>query len=534
MNAVALRSSPRRHRLAAVVLLTTALACKISVRSTTEPAGPGASSDAASSDAPAGAATPSAPPQIDPVGMFAHLEYLSSDELRGRYTFSDELGVAADYIAEQYTTMGIGSVGDSYRMPFKAPAGMQAGDELTIWVESEGGSSRQLSSRVLTTLANGKGTTAYADVVTVKSLGRAKAAQVGGKVVIALAPPVDRRNEAIGALEKLKPAGLLLVGERPPPNGEQSRAAMSESSLPVAWIDRDAAQEWVGVEISGKGALRLPTAIKMSMAAQQEPVFEDTFNVLAVLPGHVHPEQIVVLGAHYDHVGTATQGRMCRRRDGDEICNGADDNASGTAMVLAIAQAYAAAGYRPARTVVFAHFAAEELGLHGSRALSNSPPKVAPFAEGQVVAMVNLDMVGRLSDEGLAVGGLSSSDAWMPLLASVEPPELSIVYERAINGRSDHVNFYRKKIPVLFFFTGLHDDYHQVGDHFDKINREGMVAIGQMVADLTRALADGADVPYAPPRTDDEGIVSRMPGSNDATVERRSGPSQPDARPSKD
>ncbi|MEM9453096.1 MAG: M20/M25/M40 family metallo-hydrolase [Myxococcota bacterium] len=466
--------------------------------------------------------------------MFAHLEFLSSDELRGRFTFSDELGVAADYIAEQYTSVGVGAVGDSYRMPFKAVAGMRAGDELTIWVESEGGRSRQISSRVLTTLANGKGTTAYADVVIVASLGRAKAAQVRGKVVIAPAPPVDRRNEAIGALEKLRPAGLLFVGERPPPNGEKSREVLSESSLPVAWVDRDAAREWVGLEVSSKGELRLPKAIKISMAARQEPVQEETFNVLAMLPGHEHPEQIVILGAHYDHIGTTTEGRMCRPRNGDEICNGADDNASGTAMVLEIAQSYAAAGYRPARTVVFAHFSAEELGLHGSRALSNSPPKVAPFVGGQVVAMVNLDMVGRLSDEGLAIGGLSSSDAWMPLLESVEPPGLSIVYERAINGRSDHANFYRKKIPVLFFFTGLHDDYHQVGDHVDKINREGMVAIGQMVADLTRALADGADVPYAPPRTDDEGIVSRMPGSKEATVERRSGPSKPRARPSKD
>jgi hypothetical protein len=131
-------------------------------------------------------------------------------------------------------------------------------------------------------------------------------------------------------------------------------------------------------------------------------------------------------------------------------------------------------------------------------------------------------MVGRLSgDKGLAIGGVGSSDAWMPLLDELGSRDLPIVYERAINSRSDHANFYRNKIPVLFFFTGLHDDYHQAGDHFESINREGMAAIGQLVADLTRALGDGARVPYAPPRNDDEGVVSRMPGADESTVEKR-------------
>src|SRR5690606_8622776 len=101
---------------------------------------------------------------------------------------------------------------------------------------------------------------------------------------------------------------------------------------------------------------------------------------------------IVMLGAHYDHIGTAEAGMMCREKDGDGICNGADDNASGTAMVLEVARAMAEARYRPARTIVFAHFAGEELGLLGSKALAAAPPKAAPFDGGQVVAMINLDM----------------------------------------------------------------------------------------------------------------------------------------------
>lgn len=518
MNAAALTSSSRLRRLGAVVLSTLALACKVP---TTSPE-PGTAAPTDAPDTTTSAST--ARPVIDPARMLADVEYLSHDDLRGRYTFSEDLGVAADYIAAQYTAAGIEAVGGSYRVPFEAPAGSEPSEELTVWVEDDEGHSRQVSGKELTTLCTGKGKAAYAEVLVLAALGRAKARAVDGKVVIAPAPPLERRNEAITAFAKLGATGLVLVGERPPPNGEQSRTALAELSLPVVWLDHEAAQEWIGVETSAKGVLRPPGAIKLSMVAKREVVKKEAFNVLAVLPGREHPEQIVMLGAHYDHIGTSATGLMCREHDGDGVCNGADDNASGTAMVLEVARSYVEAGYRPARSLVFAHFAAEELGLHGSRALARRPPDAAPFSDGEVVAMINLDMVGRLGDEGLAVGGLSSSDAWMPLLESVEPEGLLIVYERAINGRSDHANFYREKIPVLFFFTGLHDDYHKPGDHFDKLNREGMAVIGQMVADLTRALADGADLPYTAPRNDDEGVVSRLPGSKKATVERRTKP----------
>ncbi len=509
------------RRLGAAILLAP-LACNVSASvgsggATTPP-----------SDAPADA--PTANPveaTIDPARMFADLEYLSSDALLGRYTFSPQLGVAADHLAEQYTAMGIDPVGKAYRSPFQAPAGMVAGDEVTVWAESKNSGSRQVPSKELTTLANGGGETAYAVAVAVADLHAAKAKDVRRKVVVALAPALDRRGAAIEALAEHEPSGLVLIGERPPPNGETSRNALSELSMPVVWLSAETAKEWMGVEVSAKGKVKLPAGTKVSMAAKREQEEKETFNVLATIPGAEHPEQIVILGAHYDHIGTSDKGLMCRKKGDDTICNGADDNASGTAMVLEIARAYAKAGYRPSRTLVFAHFAGEELGLHGSKALANTPPKVAPFEGGEVVAMVNLDMVGRYGEDGLAIGGTGSSDQWMPLLEGAEPEGMSIVYERAINGRSDHANFYRKKIPVLFFFTGIHDDYHQAGDHFEKINKDAMAKIGQMVADITRTLADGAEISYTEPRNDDEGVVGRMPGSKDATVERRTIPSAP-------
>lgn len=246
-------------------------------------------------------------------------------------------------------------------------------------------------------------------------------------------------------------------------------------------------------------------------------------NVLAFVPGRERPDEIVVVGAHYDHIGRA-DGGMCnpiREDDGsrDTVCNGADDNASGTAMVLALARSYASA--RPKRSVVFAFFAGEELGLHGSRALADHPPKAPPFEDGKVVAMINLDMVGRLGPKGLAIGGVGSSPAWMPLLDRLGNRGMKILYERAVASRSDQANFYRHEIPVLFFFTGIHRDYHRAGDEFDGINRDGMMRIGALVADTVWAVADGLDVPFSPPANPDEGLVSGLPGSNPATVEKK-------------
>jgi Zn-dependent M28 family amino/carboxypeptidase len=350
--------------------------------------------------------------------------------------------------------------------------------------------------------------------------------------VVAPAPAPAQLAEAIKAFAAHEPAGLVLVSDDDRAIASSLREPLRELKLPVAWVSTAAAKEWMGIGATAKAKPEIPAGTKISLSAKREDIERDSFNVLAVLPGAKTPEEIVILGAHYDHIGTAAAGVMCREKEGDTICNGADDNGSGTAMVLEVARAFVEAKYRPDRTIVFAHFAGEELGLYGSLALASKPPKAPPFEGGKVVAMVNLDMVGRLGEDGLAIGGVGSSDAWMPLLDELGSREMKVVYERAINARSDHANFYRNKVPVLFFFTGLHDDYHQVGDHFEAINQAGMATIGQLVADLTRALADGADIPYAPPRNEEEGVVARMPGTDATSVEKRTeGAAKPPAKP---
>src|SRR5690606_7458762 len=194
-------------------------------------------------------------------------------------------------------------------------------------------------------------------------------------------------------------------------------------------------------------------------------------NVLAQIPGET--DEIILLGAHFDHIGNETNGHcrpVVKRATRDPICNGADDNASGTAMLLELARAFKATGITPKRTLVFAHFSGEELGLLGSRALIES----SPFDQGEVVAMINLDMVGRLGPKGLAIGGIYSSNDWLPLLDELGNYGMKILYEGSTTTRSDHAWWFRRQIPVLFFFTGVHPDYHRAGDELDDINVEGL------------------------------------------------------------
>jgi len=237
-------------------------------------------------------------------------------------------------------------------------------------------------------------------------------------------------------------------------------------------------------------------------------------NVLASLAGGDRAQEIVVIGAHYDHIGEAPDDECGEaRKDGvvDKICNGADDNASGTAMVLELARAWKQSGRTPRRTIVFTHFAGEELGVLGSKALVDKPP----FELARVVAMINLDMVGRLGPKGLAIGGLGSSEAWLPLLDEVGAAGLEILYEGSTATRSDHASFYRKDIPVLFFFTGTHADYHRPGDTVDKINLAGMLGIGQIVTGVMQRLGDGREVKF---NKAGPGLAGGLPGSDPKTI----------------
>jgi membrane-associated protease RseP (regulator of RpoE activity) len=179
---------------------------------------------------------------------------------------------------------------------------------------------------------------------------------------------------------------------------------------------------------------------------------------------------------------------------------GADDNASGTALVVGLARAFAAAG-GASRTLVFALFSGEEIGLLGSRHYVRQP--AVPMA--QTVAMVNLDMVGRLRDDKLMVGGADTGVGLRQIVqdAARDVP-IKLDMKPGLSGASDHAGFYRGGAPVLFFHTGTHDDYHKPGDTADKINAEGMARIGALAAAVIQRLADGPRATYAAIRAEPE------------------------------
>jgi hypothetical protein len=322
------------------------------------------------------------------------------------------------------------------------------------------------------------------------------------------------------------------------PSLAKTRPGIEPAPIPVVqmrWHDADAlfrigkrklsaVQAEIDRKLAPRSAALVDTKATITVALKATSV--PAPNVLAQIEGSDRKDEIVVVGAHFDHIGRDGTGQ-CHVEPGDTekdgVCNGADDNASGSAMVVEVARALAAANVKPRRTLVFANFSGEEVGLHGSKALAESPPPVPPFAQGKVVAMVNLDMVGRLDDRGLAIGGVGSSPGWMPLLDAVGPHGLGVLYERSVTTRSDHASFYRKNVPVLFFFTHLHPDYHRPGDESASINGEGMAKIAELVVDLVRRLGEGADVPFEAPKHPDEGLVGALPGTNPATVEKRVG-----------
>jgi Tol biopolymer transport system component len=324
----------------------------------------------------------------------------------------------------------------------------------------------------------------------------------------------DLRHKAWVAREK-GARGLIVVDlPLPPEHAPPDWKAPDEARLPAlepegygdAGIPVLALRRAEGAPLVEKLLAKQAVEGELSVALTTEK--KEAFNVVARLPANAPAAQrqpgAIVVGAHYDHLGLG--GRYSLAPDKKEPHLGADDNASGTATVLEVARALAATPDRK-RDILFVAFSGEESGVLGSTWLTKHMPK--GLALSDLVAMINLDMVGRLRQNQLNVLGGDSAAEWKSLVEpACERARVQCTTSGDGYGPSDQTPFYAAGVPVLFLFTGAHSDYHKPSDTASRINAAGAVQIAQIVADTVRSVADRAgkltyrSVPAPAPRGD--------------------------------
>ena len=318
-------------------------------------------------------------------------------------------------------------------------------------------------------------------------------------------PFADLRTKAINAREH-GALGLLVANGPRWHAGEPPRAPARDgegymtSGLLAAWISAGAADALLApagldlaraqdaIEAGGQPrSLALPDSATLTVNVRRTRA--TTRNVVGLIPGR-DSSRTLVLGAHYDHLGYGGPSSLAPNVHAPHV--GADDNASGVAVVLAAAQrlgARARRGWRPEHTLVLAAFSGEEIGLVGSSHFTDEPPRPIESIE----AMVNLDMVGRLRDDKLQVMGVGTATEFPALVAAVNAgvPDARFDLKTSEDGYgpSDHQSFYKKNVPVLMLFTGAHADYHKPSDTWDKIHYAGLAR----VSDYAQALVESLD-----------------------------------------
>ena len=450
--------------------------------------------------------------------------FLASDECEGRGIGTKGLDLAAEYIAKQFKEAGLkpGGVNGTYFQPFPFATGAELAGDSTLTLNGPQGQKIPLKQgvdfQVMGSSAPGKvsapivfvgyGVTAkgmaYDDYAGVNTKGAAVAAirrlprwtskdmPFDGAFKDELASLDSKHSRA----QLAKAAALILVNDATElPNDElvkfQTMAAgISTMSIPYIHIKRsvfdDIIRSSTGMTLAETekaidGDLKPRSAALQGWSVAFDVKVKRTENMVKNVIGYLDGKgplanEIVVVGAHYDHLGYGGQGSLAPQQKG-KIHYGADDNGSGSTSVMELARRFAAIKDREGRKIVFMTFTAEERGLIGSRHYTRIEPL---FPLKDTVAMFNLDMVGRLKDpvkEGtkskLLVLGIDSGKGFGELVTKFNPG-FDVVKDTSVFGASDHYSFYVQKIPVLFFFTGTHPDYHRPSDTPDKINIPGM------------------------------------------------------------
>jgi len=475
------------------------------------PAAPAPTTPPPTEAAPAPAAIDAAEATITAEDARAHVAFLASDELRGRDTPSPGLERAADYIAERFRALGLEPAGDDGSYMQRYPITEVTLDTIAARLTLDGAEG--------TALVYGTDFFVFpapADSVAAEAvfLGPMRALMdpppaVEGRIAIVVLD-LQAGTDFLVAPRRAADAGArgvlyVLPGLVPPVAVRQIAVAAREQAfdlpLPtfgVTWANAQALLEAGGLERSALGApppepAHLAGTLRMVAPASRTEARVP--NVAGIVRGS-DPElrdEYVVLTAHFDHVGVGAPNAQ-----GDSIYNGADDDASGTAVVLEVAEALAALAEPPARSVLFLAVSGEEKGLLGSRWFAEHP--TVPIED--IVANVNMDMVGRnepdrligVGKEYTELGPLAeriaadNPDLGLRILEDPNPAEQAFF-------RSDHVAFMKRDIPAIFLTTWLHGDYHQPSDEVDAIDADKLARVGRLVFLLTHAVADATEAP---------------------------------------
>lgn len=464
---------------------------------------------------------PSVKVEVDKDELLGHIRFLADPELRGREAGSPEQLKAADYIAAEFKRYGLEPFGDTkdgqrgYVQEFNLPISKGLGEKNTLVLVKDGKEQAFQVRKQFAALSVSKPKAAAEGGMVFAGYGIAapeygyddfKDVNLEGKWALVLrfepqefdaGSKFNGRqhtqhaglNAKVAHCVKRKAAGVLIVSG---PAGREKEAdkitdgsgAGDESAvLPVVNITRETANALL--EGSGKSLGDLQGAIDKDLSnqsfelkgatvkAEVELQFDlrPTRNIIGRLEGSDPQlkQEHVIIGAHCDHVGLGREGSLLGPEGAGKIHPGADDNASGTAGLLEISQRIGALkpAERPKRSLIFVAFTGEEKGLLGAQHYLKQPQ--APLKD--TIAMLNMDMIGRSEDDSVQIAGVGTGKGFKDLVQrAIAGSKLRIYLGSSGEGPSDHAAFYRAGLPVLFFFAGLHPDYHRPTDTWEKIN----------------------------------------------------------------
>ncbi len=434
------------------------------------------------------AAAAPAPPTAEELAR--HVAALTAPEMEGRGSATEGGERAARYLESALAAMGLKPGGDNgtWRQSFMVRKGVRVapgaalvrvgGAPLTVgqdWMPHGGSQAGEVEG----------------DVVFAGLGGDYTGMDVRGKIALVLEDGGTSRLEKLIAARHAGAAAVLVVASALP-SVERTAApvAIHSATLTSGAVDALLAPSgWTHAKLIQSRAAAPGTAVATGVRARLTVRLEASDrladNVIGLLPG-TDPAlagEAVVVGAHYDHLG----------RVNGAVYPGADDNASGTAMVLGLARAFAATGGAP-RMMIFALFSGEEVGLLGSGHYVAHP--AVPL--DRTVAMINFDMVGRLRDNRVSMSGIESAGGLRAAVAAAGAGStLKLDLRDSPHGPSDHARFYTAGVPVVFFNTGRHDDYHKPSDTADRIDTAGMARIGAVAVRLIDELAATPRLVYA-------------------------------------